>query len=424
MSHTVAAGDTCSKIWTSAGISEADFRAQNPNVDCNKIQVGDKLCIAPSTATVSSSSATATSSGTPSSCDNTYTVVQGDSCYKIWNTAKLTEAAFKSVNPSIDCTNLTVGSKVCISAPGGSGGPTYNAPGSSSFVGIMPPPAPPAGYQPPVKVPNAPNNAMPLYNAAQYSYNMAPPVKVNYVPSIVFTANDTVSTTSNSSFVPPRLYQLACQCEPSPQELELATNHCDSALHVPGIKDLAPDVLDHYKETCISDIITTGSYAFTEASRQALNRHASSLVNSFIASGSSKLQVVGHLANSKAGFGFNTCINDCSGNGACGQIGCICNAPFTGSDCSLNQAVLPSVLGKRGQSVTLVTHSYAQVSKLLTAGSYGGRRSFASVNNGASDGDSKSKIDKAKPVWSGTSVKTAPITIMSLMAIIIPFGLL
>ncbi|KAH6563935.1 hypothetical protein BASA60_010503 [Batrachochytrium salamandrivorans] len=36
------------------------------------------------------------------------------------------------------------------------------------------------------------------------------------------------------------------------------------------------------------------------------------------------------------GFGNRTCINNCSGNGACTNFGCACKAGFAGLDCSMD----------------------------------------------------------------------------------------
>ncbi|KAH7717458.1 speract/scavenger receptor domain-containing protein [Aphelenchoides avenae] len=47
-------------------------------------------------------------------CKKTYTVKQGDSCWKVWTDNKLTEAKFRSLNPKVNCDALQIGAKVCI----------------------------------------------------------------------------------------------------------------------------------------------------------------------------------------------------------------------------------------------------------------------------------------------------------------------
>lgn len=77
-------GQTCYTIWTANGISEAEFYALNPNVDCAKLQAGQSLCVAGST-----------------TCSKTHTVVSGDTC-----------AAFPLTNASV-----RVGSTVSLLFP-------------------------------------------------------------------------------------------------------------------------------------------------------------------------------------------------------------------------------------------------------------------------------------------------------------------
>jgi len=81
-------------------------------INCSNLKKGVKVCVAAG----SSKAATSTSTSTSSSCSSYYTVVKGDSCYKIWTKYGLTESAFRSINSNISCSNLQVGAKVCVKA--------------------------------------------------------------------------------------------------------------------------------------------------------------------------------------------------------------------------------------------------------------------------------------------------------------------
>jgi peptidoglycan/xylan/chitin deacetylase (PgdA/CDA1 family)/ribosomal protein S17 len=43
--HTVKSGETCYKIWTTYGLSESSFRKLNSGINCNKLQIGQKVYI-------------------------------------------------------------------------------------------------------------------------------------------------------------------------------------------------------------------------------------------------------------------------------------------------------------------------------------------------------------------------------------------
>eukprot|EP00884_Botryococcus_braunii_P018944 jgi/Botrbrau1/5733/Bobra.0134s0009.2 len=42
---TVRAGDICFNIWNSYGLSEAQFRALNPGINCDNLQIGERVCV-------------------------------------------------------------------------------------------------------------------------------------------------------------------------------------------------------------------------------------------------------------------------------------------------------------------------------------------------------------------------------------------
>ncbi|KAH8892942.1 hypothetical protein GQ53DRAFT_589993, partial [Thozetella sp. PMI_491] len=94
--YTVKSGDTCFAIWTEFGLTEAQFRALNPNLDANcDLNIGDVLCVA--------------------TCKKTYTVKSGDTCFAIWTEFGLTEAQLRALNPTLDAgCDIDVGQALCV----------------------------------------------------------------------------------------------------------------------------------------------------------------------------------------------------------------------------------------------------------------------------------------------------------------------
>ncbi|GMH39231.1 hypothetical protein BSKO_07129 [Bryopsis sp. KO-2023] len=43
--HTVESGDICYNIWRSNGLTEKQFRDLNPGINCNALQIGQRLCV-------------------------------------------------------------------------------------------------------------------------------------------------------------------------------------------------------------------------------------------------------------------------------------------------------------------------------------------------------------------------------------------
>lgn len=122
--YQVISGDYCYLIWTEFGITEAQLYAWNPTLDaaCD-LSIGQILCVAESSSTISTTSTTVSStttsasvSATPSACTEYYTVVSGDYCYKIYTEFGISSAQLYAYNPSLDANcDLSIGQVLCVS---------------------------------------------------------------------------------------------------------------------------------------------------------------------------------------------------------------------------------------------------------------------------------------------------------------------
>lgn len=144
--HKVSSGDQCDTIASKYGISVAQLKDWNteiddstysapkaqlgnpltcPFIDCSNLWLGYYVCIhVPGTITTSAGSSTPsdTSSGpTPqmpgiiASCKTYYQVKSGDSCYSIYTAAGITLSNFLLWNTEVNssCSNLWLGYYVC-----------------------------------------------------------------------------------------------------------------------------------------------------------------------------------------------------------------------------------------------------------------------------------------------------------------------
>lgn len=143
--YTVVTGDSCYVIDTKYGLTFSQLQALNPgaiNSDCTNLDIGQVICVAGLNSTTSSASvpsstthSTSTSaSPTSDPCENHYTVVAGDSCYKIDTLYNLTFGQLQSLNPSAainaDCTNLQIGQVLCVAGVK----PSSSVHSSTSFI--------------------------------------------------------------------------------------------------------------------------------------------------------------------------------------------------------------------------------------------------------------------------------------------------
>ncbi|KAJ5591397.1 hypothetical protein N7450_005369 [Penicillium hetheringtonii] len=124
--YQVASGDQCDTIAAKYGISEAQFKSWNTQVDakCSNLWLDYYVCVhVPGATTTTAPKPTSEPSGpTPqmpgivSNCKTYHLIKDGDSCYSINTAAKITLAQFRSWNTQVDasCSNLWLGYYVCI----------------------------------------------------------------------------------------------------------------------------------------------------------------------------------------------------------------------------------------------------------------------------------------------------------------------
>ena len=120
-STTASDGDTCTSFAASWGSTLENFQALNPGVSCPTLTVGQSYCVVgtvtsePGTTTKATTTATTptpspyepTVPGVPSNCDGFHLVASGDQCDAIEAKYGITDAQFKSWNPSIDSSMFT-----------------------------------------------------------------------------------------------------------------------------------------------------------------------------------------------------------------------------------------------------------------------------------------------------------------------------
>jgi LysM repeat protein len=98
--YTVSNGDNCNIIAAKFSITVSDIISANPTVRprCHNLQDGEILCIP------------------DGSCQQKYTVVSGDVCYRIGDMFSVSSSAIMSANPAVNsgCTNLEIGQVLCI----------------------------------------------------------------------------------------------------------------------------------------------------------------------------------------------------------------------------------------------------------------------------------------------------------------------
>ena len=100
--YTVITGDTCYSISVFYGISISDLNSRNPSLNCNNLQIGQKLCL----------------NSAQINCSYYYTVKPGDQCYLMVNLTGISIDQFYILNPGINCNSLQIGQLVCLSSKG------------------------------------------------------------------------------------------------------------------------------------------------------------------------------------------------------------------------------------------------------------------------------------------------------------------
>jgi LysM repeat protein len=142
--YTIKEGDICDSISAANNVSTYQLGAVNAgkiNEACSNLVIGEEICLATE----------------GEDCSNTYTVVKGDTCSKIWDNHGVNSTILYANNPQIDeeCSNVYLGEVLCI-------GDSVRAPPVPS-VPIHT--GPPAGEATPTPAAPAAVNAAPIPSA-------------------------------------------------------------------------------------------------------------------------------------------------------------------------------------------------------------------------------------------------------------------
>ncbi|KAJ3205507.1 hypothetical protein HK099_000771 [Clydaea vesicula] len=115
-SYTVREGDSCWSISQSNSLSLDQFYSFNNGINCNELQIGQRVCLS--------------EEGDAGGCSKQHTVVSGDFCWKIAQDNDLSVNDLIEINPGLDCNNLQIGEVLCVQGTGSSNPPPSNPPGS------------------------------------------------------------------------------------------------------------------------------------------------------------------------------------------------------------------------------------------------------------------------------------------------------
>ncbi|KAJ3222946.1 hypothetical protein HDU81_009525 [Chytriomyces hyalinus] len=198
---------------------------------------------------------------------------------------------------------------------------------SSSYVVSSSSTVPPAGNSPSTSQTSASSNV-----ASSTTSAAASPSPSVYIP--IYDPNNYNYTIPANSTVPPAagtpIYSDADKVK--------ATLQCREILNVPGCDGLIPDHIEFLISACVDDYLLTGTHIFSTGHLAALNAQCHHQCETIIAAPIQVSNNTNIAANVQiiAGYNNNTCINSCSAKGQCSAKGCICDAPWSGTDCSIN----------------------------------------------------------------------------------------
>ena len=113
--YTIQAGDTLFSLANRFNTTVAAIMAANPNIDPNRLMIGQVICIPGAPGPV------------PCPGGQLYTIRSGDTLYALSIRFNVTIAAIIAANPGLDPMNLRVGQIICIPAP-----PSGKCPSGSS----------------------------------------------------------------------------------------------------------------------------------------------------------------------------------------------------------------------------------------------------------------------------------------------------
>jgi LysM repeat protein len=105
--YRIVSGDYCYKIAEKSGLSLDQFLVLNPGLNCDNLQIGSRVCLARNDTRPPATQ-----------CSKAYRIQSGDYCYKIAEKNGLFLEQFLEMNPRLNCTNLKIGSFVCVGRNG------------------------------------------------------------------------------------------------------------------------------------------------------------------------------------------------------------------------------------------------------------------------------------------------------------------
>lgn len=101
--HQVSLGESCYSIANGRKLTVAQLQSINPSLDCNKLQPRELVCVQGTLPPPKSFT-----------CTTQHKVKLGESCYNIATIWGLSVPQLQAINPSLNCTPLEVGIKICV----------------------------------------------------------------------------------------------------------------------------------------------------------------------------------------------------------------------------------------------------------------------------------------------------------------------
>ena len=98
---TVESGYSCENLWLENRLSEYYFKYLNPDINCNNLQISEKVCIM----------------GKQTSCNQYLKVKNGDTCQLISNTYGIDIDSLQVNNPGVNCNQIIDNQDICVLIP-------------------------------------------------------------------------------------------------------------------------------------------------------------------------------------------------------------------------------------------------------------------------------------------------------------------
>ena len=99
--YKIVSGDSCYKIWTDNNLTENEFHAINPSINCDALQIGLEVCLDGQSPPLQG-------------CIKDYEVIPGDNCLTIQKDFVISLPELLYLNKNLNCSNLGAGQKFCL----------------------------------------------------------------------------------------------------------------------------------------------------------------------------------------------------------------------------------------------------------------------------------------------------------------------